>query len=123
MNMNSRHKLPVYLKEALVRELFSASLDMERAADELQEGAEVECVETLIHTLTQRMSLLDTAAICLQSGNHDHADRILEYVGEHKMKTSARMRRAVVADTGYAAVNRRINNRQMELCVAGAQTE
>ena len=121
--MELRNNHPNYLKNALASELFSVSLDLERAADDLQGGGGIEIAEALVHVLTQRLSLLGTAAICLQAGNEAHANRILEYVGEHKVKTDRSYRAPMNGSSTYSAVRTQIEYMSSELCAVGSKTE
>ncbi len=121
--MELRNNQPNYLKNALASELFSVSLDLERAADDLQGGGGIETAEALVHSLTQRLSLLGTAAICLQAGNEAHANRILEYVGEHKVKSARAYRPPANGTAAYSGVRTQIEYLSSELCAVGSRTE
>ena len=57
---------------------------MIEAADRLAESEDITAAEQEIHAMTQCLSLLETAAVCLEAGNTDHAKRILDYVLVHK---------------------------------------
>jgi hypothetical protein len=107
----------------LACELESASDDLEYTADELRRGAGIECAEAAIHNLTQRLSLLGTASICLETGNTDHANRILEYVSEHKLRAAIGAKQALIRTASYPLLAGSLAPIRSELCLAGSQTE
>jgi hypothetical protein len=121
--MEMLKNIPSYLKDALTCELFSASVDIENAADELQSGGEIDRAEALLNTLTQRLSLLSTAAICMQVGNEDHANRILEYICEHKMKSAVVSRRPVIDTSVFTDRARQVTAARRELCLIGSSVD
>ena len=54
------------------------------AGDQLARDGNITRAEQEIHAMTQCLSLLETAAVCLEAGNPEHANRILDYVSKHK---------------------------------------
>ncbi len=59
------------------------------AAEQLSEDCDITRAEQEIHAMTQCLSLLETAAVCLEAGNADHAQRIMDYVLVHKQRVLA----------------------------------
>ncbi len=115
--MELRNNHANHLKDALASLLHSVSLDLESAADDLKVGGGIETAEALVHTIIQRLSLLDTAAICLQAGNEAHANRILEYVREHAPKAARSTRAPMNGPAAYSSLRAQIDSMSAELCV------
>lgn len=74
----------IHATQELAHRLRVVGCALAGAGDQLFQDGDITRAEQEIHAMTQCLSLLETAAVCLEAGNPEHAEKILDYVSKHK---------------------------------------